>query len=209
MKDYNKYFYIYPPRPELKIPSISLCEFDNGEYLAQPKLNGSSMQIYMNENELILMNRHKQKINCSMDLKELKSLYRGSNWMILCGEYMNKSQKDENNLLFNNKFVIFDILVYDGVHLLTSTFEERYKLLCDLYPNNVVKKQLHQITLNCYRVNSEERKFKNVYDDLVNFQIYEGLVLKLKTGKLENGVSELNNTRTQLKCRKSTKNYSF
>jgi len=39
--------------------------------------------------------------------------------------------------------------------------------------------------------------------------MYEGLVLKRLDGKLENGITESNNIRTQIKCRKSTKNYNF
>jgi hypothetical protein len=37
----------------------------------------------------------------------------------------------------------------------------------------------------------------------------EGLVLKRKTAKLEAGNTENNNTKSQLKARKATKNYKF
>ena len=39
--------------------------------------------------------------------------------------------------------------------------------------------------------------------------MYEGWVLKKKGSKLKNGLSEKNNTDTQMKFRKPTKNYSY
>ena len=37
----------------------------------------------------------------------------------------------------------------------------------------------------------------------------EGLVLKRSNAKLELGTSELNNFRSQIKCRKVTRNYKY
>jgi hypothetical protein len=208
--DYNQYRYIYPPRPENKIAPESLKTFDDMNiFLGQPKLNGSSMQIYTDGNTVIVMNRHKQILSHKMDIEELKSLHRGNGWMVLCGEYMNKAQKDETGKLWNNKFVIFDVIVLFGKHLLSMTFEERYELLRGLYPDNPVKKYLHQISENCFRVHSIRNEFTEAYKDMTQFQMYEGLVLKKRDGKLEMGTTEQNNVRTQLKCRKSTKNYIF
>lgn len=207
---YNRYKYIYPPRPELKIPLSSLEKMEKKHiYMAQPKLNGSSMQVYTNGQLVITMNRHKKVMISKMDIDELKKLHRGKGWMVLCGELMNKSQKDENNKVWNLKFVIFDIIVYNGEHLLKTTFDERYELLKKMYPNNPVKKHLHQISENCFRVNSIRFGLSNTFLDITNHQMYEGLVLKIGDAKLENGVNKNNNQISQLKCRKSTKNYAF
>jgi len=208
--NYNRFKYIYPPRPENKIPSSSLNKFEKDNiFIAQPKLNGSSMQVYTDGKIVVTMTRHKTNIAHKMDVNELKKLHRGHGWMVLCGELMNKNQKDETNKPWNHKFVIFDILVYEGEHLLRSTFDERYDLLKEIYPDNPVKKHLHQISENCFRVNSVRFGFTNIYNDITQFQMYEGLVLKRGDGRLENGTTEKNNTRTQIKCRKSTKNYAF
>ena len=201
--------YIYPPYPDKKISFKSLHLFENGKYLGQPKLNGSSMEIYMNEKQIFTMNRHKEPIRHKMDIKELRGLYRGKGWSVICGEYMNKNQRDEENKKWNIKFVIFDILVYNGKHLLKSTFDERFDFLKELYPDKPVKKHLHQISENCFRVNCVIRGFKEVFDDISKYDIYEGLVLKRVDGKLENGTTADNNTRTQIKCRKPTLNYNF
>lgn len=202
--------YIYPPRPETKIPSSSLETFDKmGKFIAQPKLNGSSMEVYTNGKTITLMNRHKEPIACKMDKGELLALFSGENEMILCGEYMNKNQKDETGKYWNLKYVIWDIIMYNGQHLIGTTFEERYQLLEKLFPGKPVKKHLHQISENVFRVNAIKTGFKKVFDEITKYDMYEGLVMKRIDGKLENGTTEKNNVRTQIKCRKETKNYNF
>jgi len=207
--EYKNYKYIYPPRPENTISPASLGTFSTGDYLGQPKLNGSSMMVYTDGRTLIVMNRHKKPLAHKINTNELLSLHRGTGWMVLCGEYMNKGQKDEEGKPWTNNFVIFDILVYNSDHMIGKTFEERFELLKELYPDNLAKKYIHQISLNCYRVDSIRTQFNEVYDNITQYQMYEGLVLKFAKGKLENGITVNNNTRTQIKCRKSTKNYAF
>ena len=202
--------YIYPPRPETKIPPTSLDMFEKMNlYLAEPKLNGSSMELYTDGKESKTMNRHKEPIACNIPKEELLSLHRGKGQMILCGEYLNKNQKDETGKPWNHKYVIWDIIMFEGKHLIGTTFEERYELLRKLYPDNPVKVHIHEVSANCFRVNRILTKFKETYNELVKHQVYEGLVFKRKDGKLENGTTAGNNTRTQLKCRKATKNYNF
>jgi ATP-dependent DNA ligase len=202
--------YIYPPRPETKIPPESLDMFEKmSKYMAEPKLNGSSMEIYTDGKSITLMNRHNNTIECKMDMPELLRLHSGDGEMILCGEYLNKNQKDETCNYWNHKYVVWDIIKYNGVHLLGTTFKERNELLRKLFPDNPVKKHIHQISENCFRVNAIETDFLKVYNDITKYDIYEGLVMKRMNGKLENGTTEHNNVKTQIKCRKATKNYNF
>jgi hypothetical protein len=204
--------YIFPPRPETKIAPSSLELFDKmGVYIAEPKLNGSSMEIYFSADgkEIKTMNRHKQPMECKIDKAELLKLYRGKGEMILCGEYLNKNQKDETGKPWNIKYVIWDIIKYDGKHLLGTTFEERYILLQTLYITHMIKPHMHKISDNCYRVDAIYKSFKGTYDNITKWDMFEGLVMKRKDGKLENGTTAGNNTRTQIKCRKPTSSYNF
>lgn len=209
--------YIYPPRPETKIAPTSLKMFDEMDiYLAEPKLNGSSMEVYTDGKTLATMNRHNDTIACKIDKSELLALHRGKGQMILCGEYLNKNQKDESGKPWNIKYVIWDIIMYEGKHLLGTTFEERKRLLAELYPstNDAYSSKadtyfMKQISENCYRVSPIIHGFEKFFDEIVKYEIFEGLVLKRRDGKLENGITAANNTRTQIKCRKPTKNYNF
>ena len=208
---YNSLRLIYPPRIETKIPPKSVGTFDNGTYLAQPKLNGSSVSVYSNGKITQTFNRRKEHFNTKI-LSEIAELYRFEDrkkWMVLCGEYMNKNKKDELNQYWNHKYVIWDILVYNGDHLVGSTFEERYRLLEKLFPANPVKKHLHQISENCFRVNAFETGFEEAYEDMTLWDMYEGLTLKKKSQPLEMGTTPGNTKSGQFKVRKPTKNYRF
>ena len=177
---------------------------------AQNESTKANTTIYTNGEKHIVMNRHNQRLtNFRITDEEVSSMYRGNGeWMVINGEYMNKSQNDETGRPFNHKFVIFDILAYDGDYLVGKTFEERIILLDELYGQiDSDKEYLFKVTENVYRVKSYVGDFKSLYDKLTPIDMIEGLVMKRKNARLELGTSENNNTKSQLKCRKATKNY--
>jgi ATP-dependent DNA ligase len=158
------------------------------------------------------MNRHNQRLtNFRLSDEEVKDIYRGDGgWTVLNGEYMNKNKSDETRQPFNHKFVIFDILALDGEYLVGKTFEERVQLLDNLYGQKDSEKEyLYNITTNVYRVKSYSNGFKELFDKLTPIDMIEGLVMKRGNARLEMGTSELNNVKSQLKCRKATKNYKY
>ena len=211
MAKYLNYRYIFPPRPKNAIPDTELNFWDNGSLIAQPKLNGSNCVIFTNGIKTVVMNRHNQRLtNFNISDNEIKDIYRGEGWMILNGEYMNKSKSDENNQVFNHKLVIFDILGFNGEYLVGKTFEERILLLDEIYGQvDSDKEYLFKVTENVYRVKSYTIDFKNIFDKLTPIDMIEGLVMKRKNARLELGTSENNNTKSQLKCRKATRNYKY
>lgn len=211
MAKYLNYRYIFPPRPKNAIPDTELDFWDNDSLIAQPKLNGSNCVIFTNGVKTIVMNRHNQRLtNFNLSDNEIKDIYRGDGWMILNGEYMNKSKSDENGQVFNHKFVIFDILAFNGEYLVGKTFEERINLLDEIYGQvDSEKEYLYKITQNVYRVKSYKTGFKQFYDKYTPIDMIEGVVMKRRTARLELGTSENNNTKSQLKCRKPTKNYKY
>lgn len=211
--NYNSFRYIFPPRPKNAIPDSDLNFWDNGSLLAQPKLNGSNCVIFTNGEKLMVMNRHSQYMtNVDIQRQEILDLFKGDigKWMVLNGEYLNKSKQDENRQTFNHKLVIFDILVYNSDYLVGKTFQERINLLDELYgQKDSEKSYLYSISNNVYRVKSFENGFKSIYDQLTPIDLIEGLVLKRKNARLEIGNTENNNIKSQLKARKPTKLYKF
>jgi hypothetical protein len=208
---YQNYSYIYPPRPRNSVPPKDISKWDNKMMLAQPKLNGSNCVIFFNEENLVVMNRHGQRLtNFQLPKSEITPLHSGSGWMVLNGEYLNKSKRDETGLVFNHKFVIFDILVYNGQHLVGKTFQERVNLLDELFGQKESEKNyLYNISENIFRVKSYYDNFNKLFEEFVEIDMIEGLVCKRITSKLELGISENNNFKSQVKFRKPTKNYSF
>lgn len=212
MPKYINYRYLYPPRPKNAISPNDLTFWDNGTLICQPKLNGSNCLIFTNGQKIMVMNRHNQRLtNFQLSDDEIKNLYRGNGgWIVLNGEYLNKSKSDETGKAFNHKFVIFDILCYDGDYLVGKTFEERVNLIDTLYGQIPSEKEyLFLISENVYRVKSYRDGFKSFFDKYTPIDIIEGVVLKRANARLELGASEQNNIKSQLKSRKPTLNYKY
>lgn len=210
---FNNYRYIYPPRPKNAVNPEELTFWDNNQMVAQPKLNGSNCLIFTNGIKQFVMNRRNQRLtNYQLTSDEVSKIFKGNKgeWFVLNGEYLNKNKQDETGLSFNHKFVIFDILVYKSNYLVGKTFQERIEILDDIYGEEESEKDyLYKVSDNIYRVKSYESNFKKIYDDLSKIDLIEGLVLKRKNARLEIGNTENNNTRSQLKFRKPTKNYTY
>ena len=211
MIKFDSFHYIYPPRPKNPVPQSELDFWDNGMLIGQPKMNGSNAVIFMNGKDVHFYNRHNQRMtNVQLGKEELLELYSGEGWMVINGEYMNKSKSDENGQVFNHKLVIFDTLVHNGTYLLGSTFQDRVNLMDNLFGKNESEKTyLYSVTENIYRVKSYTSNFKEMFEELIKIDMVEGLVMKRKSGKLEIGNTENNNTKSQIKFRKATKNYKF
>jgi len=211
MVRFESFHYIYPPRPKNSVPTSELDFWDDGSMIAQPKLNGSNAVIFMNGKDVYVYNRHNQRLtNFNLSKEELLRLYSGSGWMVINGEYLNKSKKDETGETFNHKLIIFDILVHNSNYLLGSSFQERVNLLDSLYgKNDSDKSYLYSVGENVYRVKSFEKGFKEAFDTLTKIDMVEGFVMKRRNGKLEIGNTENNNSKSQLKFRKKCNMYKY
>lgn len=215
--NYDQYKYLFPPRPDLAVPVSALTMYDKqNKFVAQPKLNGSCTVLFMNETETVLMTRHNEPFKRKPELadEEFHRLYKGSGWMVLVGEYMNKSQANMDNIVFNQKFVVFDILVFNGVQLLGYSVEARLALLESLYGDSraVYDDFIDSIlgNQNLYLVKWFTEGFTTLFDMMKNSSMYEGLVLKKRSAKLSQMDREKGpNNVTQLKFRKPTRKYTY
>lgn len=215
---YEKYMYLFPPRPIETTHHKELGKFDNGLYMAQPKYNGTCCNVFISPKELHVMNRHKTPITSNYSDVDFRGMYRGDGWMVVSGEFLNKNKIGENNNPFNLKFVIWDILVYNSEYLIGSTFLERMQLLEQLYPSvqmrvgDTFEGYRHLCITdhkNIFKAPCYDSKFEALYKMIVDVDLYEGLVLKRSNAKLTLGLTEKNNNTWQIKCRKPTKNYQF
>lgn len=216
---YTEYKYLYPPRPEVKIPSNDLYKFDNGEYIAQPKYNGSCYIVFTNGDEVHVCNRHKEEPMIRNPYIDWRGLARSNDWYVFCGEYLNKGKVGENNVKEVDKFVIWDILVWENEYLTGMTTIDRISLLEKHFPCHRAivkgsKLEMYKHLCNTdikgiYKAPTYMNNFEQLYNELVKVDLYEGLLLKKGTSKLSFGFQEKNNTDWQVKCRKETKIYNF
>lgn len=211
---YDKFSYIYPCRPKNAAPIVDIQKYDNGMMLSQPKFNGSNCLVFTNGIECKVFNRHKDKLtNFNLTNQEIiQDIFKGEvgKWMVVNGEYLNKNKNDETAGAFNHKFIIFDILVYNSDYLLGQTFQQRVELLDELYGTEDSEKEyLYSISKNIYRTKTFYTDFVKLYANLSKIDMIEGLVMKRMNAKLELGITEDNNSKSQIKFRKPTKNYQF
>ena len=217
--DYKEYKYLFPPRPVQTTNNTELHKYDNGEFIAQPKYNGTCCVVFISKDKVRVMNRHKGIITSDYSKIDFKSMNTGDGWMVLCGEFLNKNKKGESGESFNLKFVIWDILVYESNYLIGTTLEYRLSLLDKLFDCSksiVTNKGIISYKHLCvtkydgvYIAPVYKSGFNELYNDIVDTDLYEGLVLKRKNAKLNFGFNEKNNNEWQIKCRKPTKNYDF
>lgn len=216
---YLKYSYLFPPRPIQTTHHTELGKYDNEQFIAQPKYNGTCCNVFISKDEIIVMNRHKGSITSEYSHIDFRGMHRGEGWMVVCGEFLNKNKKGEDGKPFNLKFVIWDILVYNGKYLLGSTFEERMDLLENLYPCSQMVVDEQKFTsyqhlcctphANVYKAPCYYVNFLALYKSIEKTDLYEGLVIKRRDARLAFGLTEKNNNDWQIKCRKPTKNYDF
>lgn len=206
---YENFRYMFPPRPEYIISTDQLDKYE-GTHVAQPKLNGSCCEIFIKNDELRYFGRHQNEnlSNFKLKLPELKVLNCGNdNWNVFVGEYMNKNKNGIDGKPWNHKFVIFDILVYNGDYLLGTTMEERISLLDTIFGTESENDYLYKITDDIFRVKTFYTNFLENWNKITEIDMLEGFVLKKSIAKLDRGLAEKNNMLWQCKCRKPTKNY--
>jgi ATP-dependent DNA ligase len=214
-RPYNSYSYIYPPRPEAKINPSKLDKYEKmGMFIAEPKINGACCLVFTNGDKFIVKNRTKDNLSWFKIKDQLKPVFdkicKNGKWNVFVGEYLCKGQKDHKGKKWNDALILFDILVYNGFSLTDMNYIERHTLISTLfeYTKNA-KPYLNKITDDLWFVGYAKKNFKQIYDYIIKYDLYEGLVLKKINAKLEYGSQQKNNTKTQLKCRKPTKNYSY
>lgn len=211
MTNYDNFYYIYPPRPKNAIDPKHLNSWDDNSMICQIKTNGSNAVIFMDGKDCFVYNRHGSRLTTfELQKEEILKLYSGKGWMVLNAEYLNKSKKDERNASFNHKLILFDILVYNSEYLIGKTFSERVELMDILFGTKDSEKEfLFSVSENVYRVKSYQKDFKQIFDKFTTIDVVEGVVLKRKNARLELGSTESNNSKSQVKSRKKSKNYKF
>ena len=207
MERFEKFKYIYPPRPEYVISPDQLIKYEKDHFI-QSKLDGSCVEIYIKGNEFKYFGRHQNEnlSNFKLNFEDLKVLNCGNdNWNLVVGEYMNKNKNGIDGKPWNHKFVVFDILIYDGEYLLNTTFEERVALLDKIFGTIDENEFLYKITDKIFRVKTFYDNFLEKWNEITKINMLEGVVLKKKEQKLTRAFTEKNNL--SMKCRRPTKNY--
>lgn len=192
---YNKFIYVYPPRP--KLYSSTDLDFFGKNYVAQLKLNDTRNVIFIHpDGKIEFRTRHKEphKAYTRPHPKLIEALQglglpKGA-FHVLDSLLLHSKTKHVKDTV-----CLMDILVYNGEYLLGSTFEEREKLLKQVCGNPRRLEQHSGLELALeikpllWLAKSYDMGFQSIWEHWQKVfesgeQIVEGLVFKLRAGKL-------------------------
>lgn len=204
---YDSYMYIWPPRPEAKIPAAMTNFYDKRGWVSQAKLNGTCTVIFTNGEDCIIKTRHNEDHKAWEPKKEhvdfFKSTARNGKWNVFVAELMHSKGPLLKDMLY-----VFDIIVNDGQRMTGSTFAERQALLEQLIPGEETD-LWYEHSKQIVRARNHIGGSRALYDRITAIPYVEGLVMKDPKARLDLCNRQDNNTGWQVKCRKVTKNYGF
>jgi len=206
---YEKWGYMWPPRPEHALTSDRFGYYEVQGYWAQYKKNGTCMIVWYTPNgDFILYNRHKEPIK-NWDLPtavkaKLKELLPKGKWTVLLAELMHHKVAGIKNTVY-----FHDILVHESVLLAGETFEKRQEILSKLLPAGAEAYSHYVVSEGIWRAKNFKSDFLKIFKSIKNQKIDEGLVLKNPTAQLKHCYKADSNAGWQIKFRYPTKNYNF
>lgn len=201
--------YLFPPRPEKKVPQGMLQFYENRGWWAQKKKNGTCTVIFVDGSDVTFKTRHPDDNDGNHKLwtplpEHIKTFQtrKGSRHVYVAELLHSKVSGGPKNQLF-----IFDYIVEHNMQLIDATFKERMSILGNRW--KIRGDEGDQLRVNEYVsiAHCYTSGFAELYDDLKPED--EGLVLKNPEARLKPCFKGDSNSSWQAKCRIPHKNYSF
>ena len=196
----------YPPKPTLiskDQPLFERLEHD-GDTVAEPKYNGTRLILQFN-GTIEFWNRHGTKLKYDPSpevvqaLEKIRQNLKG--FTVFDGELVHSKTKT-----VKHKVVLWDIFMLNGTPVGSQPFVERRKILERLvngWPLVVGGSKL------CGLAPQWNSDFKRHYEELIQHDEIEGLVIKKLGAKLVLGTRESPTVSYMFKVRKPGPNYRF
>jgi len=184
----------WPPRPTKAISPSLIPWYESKGYIAQIKKNGTCTVITIDdEGNVTFRTRHRDAHKAWTPTQELTNWFAGFRNTIFIGELLHSKGPSVKDTIY-----LFDVVRYLGRNLVGTTLAERLEILSNIHPltTKVVIADVHKSEL--------QGLFHSLHDALD-----EGVVLKDPKAKLRDVQREGLNSGWMVKCRRSTKNYSF
>lgn len=200
---YEAFQYLYPPRPETRIPQGALSFYEKRGWWAQVKKNGTCTVIFSHGDEVIFMTRHNDEHKAWTAPLEIADFFKGhGSWNVFVAELIHNKVRGIRDQLY-----LFDQIVLDGEQLVGSTFLERQKQLQTRWNITSGEDDLLRVHPNISVAANFSSGFADVFKRLKPED--EGLVLKDPNGILKPCFKEGLNGSWQVKSRITTKNSAF
>jgi hypothetical protein len=128
---YTEYEYLWPPRPEKKVPPTTFGFYQKRGYWAQVKKNGTCTVIFARGKEVIFKTRHNDDHKAWSPQPEHVKFFQSDSdtWNVYVAELLHSKTPHIKNHLY-----IFDIIVRDGEQLTGMSFADRQVELYSQFP---------------------------------------------------------------------------
>lgn len=184
---------IYPPRPEKAITPSLIPFYEKRGWVAQVKKNGTcSLAIVSPHGTVDYKTRHWEDHKAWIPTANMSGFFTEYPDSIFVFELLHSKTPNVKNTAY-----LFDVLRYTGIDLTGQTLALRLDVLSRIRPVQCAMiAETHVVGL------------RNLYDRLTEPED-EGIVLKDPNSTLRSCDRDGVNAGWQVKCRRSTKNYSF
>lgn len=208
--------FMYPPRPVGKITPNLLAEYERtGRWVVQRKYNGTHILLNVLGTKVQIFDRMEnipKQFTLTESIKDQilsLNLDRGKEYW-LDGEVLDAKTK---NPLYKNRIVLYDLLQAGHYLFGAPTLLGRLSLLREICRNPKTLESGFGIALsvteNVWMAETFESNFLDRYNDFIDKDEIEGLVLKKSASVLDNIGSKEYEVGWLIRCRKSHKNYKF
>ncbi len=184
---------IFPPRPEQAIAPGLIGFYENRGYIAQIKKNGTcSLAVVDSKGHVEFWTRHWERHKAWVPTADIIRYFSAFPDSVFVFELLHSKTKDVKNTAY-----VFDVLRYKGKDLAGTPLVDRLARLKN--PDEVPNVEIAQ---------TFTKGLRKLYEGLVAPED-EGIVLKDPEAVLKPVFRDGLNSPWQVKCRRSTKNYSF
>lgn len=198
---------VHGPRPKGRIRPEQLPAYEKtGNWIIQRKYNGHKNTIYISGDQVDFYNKGAKFLRYKMPEKLRKQFaalnLKGKCW--LDGELLHPTVKDT--------VVLYDALQLDGKYLIGKTQIERLNLLSEVCvnPQQLCSSGVAlQVSDNIWLAEWWDKDFACHFEEFLDLDLIEGLVLRRKKGRLMNMGHLPYETDDQIRCRKNSKKYRF
>jgi hypothetical protein len=186
--------FLFPPRPELAVSPELISFYENKNWWAQIKKNGTLQLItVLKDGEVIFKTRHNEDNKAWKPLPHHVSFFAAFRDSVFVAELIHSKHASIKNHLY-----VFDVLRYQGRDLVGVSLKDRVEMLSKVLPVN------SDISLAQWH----KQDLYGLFNSLNN-PVDEGLVIKNPDAILESCLRSTANTSWQVKVRKAHKNYGF
>ena len=177
---YNKFRYIYPPRPVL----YTLKQIDNftENHVAQLKLNGTRTGVVIFPDKSIeFWTRHETQHKAYKVTDSMRDSLLSLDLSPRQFYYFDAELLHSKSSLIKDTIVLYDLFVYRSKYLFGITYADRLKHLRKLCgkPKILRKDKLaYKVNDNVMLIKSYKKNFKKIFDRAHDHPIIEGVVVK-------------------------------